>query len=87
MARCRTARVLAASGNLGILLLLLYFFGLPILLAKGWLKKFYVQMGAVPYGIAVFHLLMMLLVPIKMYLRWTVNLKYFVSIPEFFFNI
>ena len=29
----------------------------------------------------------MMLVPIKMYLRWTINLKYFVAIPEFFFNI
>jgi hypothetical protein len=29
----------------------------------------------------------MVLSPIKMYLRWTVNLKYFVAIPEFLFNI
>jgi hypothetical protein len=25
--------------------------------------------------------------PIKMYLRWVLNLKYIVAIPEFFFNI
>jgi hypothetical protein len=25
--------------------------------------------------------------PIKMILRWTVNLKYIVAIPEWFFNI
>ena len=29
----------------------------------------------------------MMMVPIKMYLRWTINLKYFVAIPELFFNI
>jgi len=46
-----------------------------------------VQMGAVSYGIAVFLFLMMVFVPIKMYLRWMINLKYFVALPEFFFNI
>ena len=25
--------------------------------------------------------------PLKMVLRWTVNLKYIVAIPEYFFNI
>jgi hypothetical protein len=29
----------------------------------------------------------MLSLPIKMLLRWIVNLKYIVGIPEFFFNI
>ncbi|MFQ5743024.1 MAG: hypothetical protein ACE5HV_05470 [Acidobacteriota bacterium] len=71
----------------GILLLLFYFIALPVWLARGWLQKFFQRMGPVRYGIGIFLLLMMLLVPIKMYLRWTVNLKYFVSIPEFFFNI
>jgi hypothetical protein len=30
---------------------------------------------------------MMMSLPIKMLLRWTLNLKYIVYIPEFFFNI
>ena len=30
---------------------------------------------------------MMLSLPIKMFSRWLVNLKYVVSIPEWFFNI
>ena len=30
---------------------------------------------------------MMLSLPIKMLSRWLINLKYVVSIPEFFFNI
>jgi hypothetical protein len=25
--------------------------------------------------------------PIKMLLRWTMNMKYLIAIPEFFFNI
>ena len=32
-------------------------------------------------------LLFMASLPIKMVLRWTMNLKYLVAIPEYFFNI
>jgi len=71
----------------GILLLLGYFLALPAWLAKSYWKKFYLQMGLIPYVIGSQLMLWMLLVPIKMYLRWTLNLKYFVAIPEFFFNI
>jgi hypothetical protein len=71
----------------GIILLLLYFVALPVLLAKTWFRRFYVPMGLVPYVLASHLFLWMMLVPIKMYLRWTLNLKYFVAIPEFFFNI
>ncbi len=73
--------------SFGIILLLLYFIALPYWLAKTYWKKFYVQMGLVPYVIGSQLMMWMLIVPIKMYLRWTVNLKYFVAIPEFFFNI
>ena len=73
--------------SFGILLLLAYFFVLPVWLAKTYWKKFYVKMGLIPYVIGSQLMLWMLLVPLKMYLRWTVNLKYFVAIPEFFFNI
>ena len=73
--------------SFGIILLLLYFIALPYVLAKTYWKKFYVQMGLVPYVIGSQLMMWMLIVPIKMYLRWTVNLKYFVAIPEFFFNI
>ena len=71
----------------GILLLGVYFVALPVVFAKTWWKRYYNEMGAMRYGITAFLVLMMMLVPIKMYLRWTVNLKYFVYIPEFFFNI
>ena len=32
-------------------------------------------------------ILFMASLPIKMVLRWTLNLKYLVAIPEYFFNI
>ena len=71
----------------GILLLLGYFVALPVWLAKTYWNKYYTQMGLIPYVIGSHLMLWMLMVPIKMYFRWTLNLKYFVSIPEFFFNI
>lgn len=71
----------------GILLLTAYFVALPVFLAKSYWKKFYVRMGLMPYVIGSHLMMWMMLVPIKMYLRWTLNLKYFVAIPEFFFNI
>jgi hypothetical protein len=44
-------------------------------------------MGAVRFQIMMFLLLCMFSLPIKMVLRWTINLKYVVAIPEYFFNI
>ena len=44
-------------------------------------------MGFVRYMVLVNLLLFMACLPIKMVLRWTINLKYIVAIPEYFFNI
>lgn len=71
----------------GILLVLAYVFVLPVVLAKGAFKSYYEKMGAARYYVGVFLFLMMMSLPIKMVLRWVFNLKYIVSIPEFFFNI
>lgn len=71
----------------GILCVLLYLTALPPLLAGTALKGFYKRMGFTRFAVMAFLLLMMLALPIKMALRWTVNLKYIVAIPEFFFNI
>jgi hypothetical protein len=71
----------------GILLVLAYVFVLPIVLARTVFKDYYAKMGAPRYYVGVFLFLMMMSLPIKMLLRWTANLKYIVSIPEFFFNI
>ncbi len=43
----------------------------------------YVRMRALATGLLLF----MALLPIKMVLRWSINLKYIVYIPEWFFNI
>jgi hypothetical protein len=51
------------------------------------LRKYYELLGPWRYGIFVMLLLSMFALPIKMILRWTVNLKYIVAMPEIFFNI
>ncbi len=71
----------------GILLILGYFMIMPALLAVTVLKKFFNEMGFARYSILVMLLLCMAALPIKMVLRWTINLKYVVAIPEWFFNI
>jgi hypothetical protein len=71
----------------GILLVLAYVTVLPALLAKTVFKRYLEQLGAARFYIALFLFLMMLSLPIKMLTRWLFNLKYVVSIPEFFFNI
>ncbi|MCA9257132.1 MAG: hypothetical protein KDA33_15905 [Phycisphaerales bacterium] len=71
----------------GIILLGGYFFILPVILAKSVLAKLYKDLGLIRY--AIFWLLMswMMLVPIKMVLRWLFNLKYFMALTEWFLNV
>jgi hypothetical protein len=71
----------------GILAVGLYLFALPPLLARTWFKGLYARLGTPRYALLMFHFLVMFSLPIKMYLRWAFNLKYVVSLPEFFFNI
>lgn len=71
----------------GIVLVLVYVFALPPLLAKTAFKVYYDKLGAPRYYVSVFLFLMMMSLPIKMLARWIFNLKYIVAIPEFFFNI
>ena len=71
----------------GIILVLLYLLALPPLLARTVFRKFFVKMGFVRFMILVTLLQFMASLPIKMVLRWTINLKYIVAIPEIFFNI
>jgi Cytochrome b(C-terminal)/b6/petD len=70
----------------GFLLLGGYFLLLPPLLAKSVFKSFFVKMGLVRYMLMSNLLLMMAILPIKMALRWTINLKYFIHIDEWFLN-
>jgi hypothetical protein len=71
----------------GILLTLGYLFALPPLLAFTVCKGLYKHTGFIRYNLVMIHLLAMVGMVVKMVLRWTVNLKYVVFIPEWFFNI
>jgi hypothetical protein len=71
----------------GIVLVLAYLLLLPPLLAKTVLKRFFVRMGFIRFFLLVTLIQFMAALPIKMVLRWTINLKYIVYIPEYFFNI
>jgi len=86
----------------GLLLIGGYFSMLPVIFTKlpavqlpwfgkldisGFFKKLRVSCGSVRYYLTVFLILCLMSLPIKMVLRWFFNLKYIVTIPEFFFNI
>ena len=71
----------------GLTLVAAYFLALPPLLAKRWLKGYFEKLGPTRFHIMVFLGLTMLSLPIKMMLRWTLNMHYLVTIPEIFFNI
>tara|TARA_Y100001970_G_C14235771_1_gene861679 strand:+ start:707 stop:1825 length:1119 start_codon:yes stop_codon:yes gene_type:complete len=73
--------------SVGFLVTGFYIAVLPVLLAKTFLKKMYEGYGPVKYTFIIIFGLTMLSLPIKMYLRWIINLKYIVAIPEWFFNI
>jgi hypothetical protein len=71
----------------GLTLVATYFLALPPLLAKRWLKGYYEKLGPARFHIMLFLGLTMLSLPIKMMLRWTLNMHYLVTVPEIFFNI
>lgn len=70
----------------GLIVLTGYFVLLPVLMARTVLKQHLQRMGRARYTIMVLLLLMMLCLPLKMMLRWTFNLSYVLSIPEYSFN-
>ncbi len=71
----------------GIALILSYFVLVPPILGRTLFRGLLRNMGMVRYQVFMHLFLWFVLVPLKMGLRWTVDLKYFVSLPEFFFNI
>jgi hypothetical protein len=71
----------------GAVLIFAYLVIVPMVLARTVFRKFYLKMGMIRYMTLMILLLFMAALPIKMVLRWTLNLKYIVYIPEFFFNI
>ena len=73
----------------GLVLLAIYFFGLPpLLLATSHrVRGLYRQIGGIRFVILAALLLLMALVPIKMICRWTFNLKDIIAIPELLLNL
>ncbi len=71
----------------GILLTVGYFTLLPALMYLAFFRKYVAEAGIIRYSVLAMLLLFMASLPIKMVLRWTINLKYIVAIPEYFFNI
>jgi hypothetical protein len=71
----------------GIALIAGYFVFGPLILKKLFFEKLYRQMGFARYSVMAMLLLVMLLMPIKMVLRWTLNLHYIVGITEWFLNV
>ncbi len=71
----------------GIVLVLGYFMAGPLVLRALFFRKMYRTMGFARYSVMSLLLLVMLLMPIKMVLRWTLNLHYIVGITEWFLNV
>lgn len=71
----------------GILLVAAYFILGPLVLKLLFFRRMSREMGFIRFSVMVMLLLVMLLMPIKMVLRWTLNLHYIVGITEWFLNI
>lgn len=71
----------------GILLLGAYFVFGPLVLKALFFRKIFREIGFIRYSVLSMLLLVMLLMPIKMVLRWTLNLHYIVGITEWFLNV
>jgi hypothetical protein len=59
---------------------------LPPLLAVTVFRGYFAKLGFIRYMIMANLMLLMLTLPLKMILRWTLNLRYIVSIPEISLN-
>jgi hypothetical protein len=70
----------------GIILVLAYLFILPPVMATTIFRNFFIKMGFMRYMVLANLLLFMALLPIKMVLRWTLNMKYIIHIDEWFLN-
>jgi hypothetical protein len=58
-----------------------------IVAGQTYLQGILERIGVVRYAILINLILWMASLPIKMVLRWAINLKYIVAMPEIFFNI
>jgi hypothetical protein len=70
----------------GLLLVGGYLVLLPPLMAVTIFRRYYAKMGFLRYMVMANLMLLMLSLPLKMVLRWTMNLSYIISIPELSLN-
>jgi hypothetical protein len=72
----------------GIVLSLGYMLAIPPLIAKSkWGKEFISKSGQIRYYILIILFLGMTSLPIKMVLRWLIDLKYVIALPELELNL
>jgi len=73
----------------GILLVIGYFTMVPpaLIVVSKFFQHLFIKMGFIRYMVLTNLLLMMMLLPIKMLGRWTIHLKYFISMPEYMLNL
>lgn len=71
----------------GFLAIGFYMGVLPLAIAATVGKRLFRELGALRFGVVVNLALLMAALPLKMVLRWTLNLKYVVYLPEIQMNI
>ena len=71
----------------GIIATLAYLVVLPPLMAVTIFRRYFLKMGFIRYMVMANLFLFMFMLPLKMVLRWLFQLKYIISIPEYFLNL
>jgi putative flippase GtrA len=71
----------------GFVLVFSYLVFMPSVMAATIFKKFALRMGFIRFMVFSNLVLLMAALPLKMVLRWTMDLKYIIGIPEYFFNV
>lgn len=81
-------RLGAALGReaIGLSLLAIYLLGVPLALGCTSLGPLRQRLGRWRYWLMMLLLLLMLSLPLKMFLHWSCNLSYLVSLPEYSWN-
>jgi hypothetical protein len=68
--------------SVGMVLLAVYFLGIPPLLGRTLMRDFRRRMGFMRFTLLAALLLLMLALPLKMLLQWTLHIRYIVALPE-----
>ncbi|MEX2215087.1 MAG: hypothetical protein WD768_13210 [Phycisphaeraceae bacterium] len=71
----------------GMIFVGIFVLGLPVIFAKTLFRKMYTELGFLRYWFVMIHFMVFMMLPLKMILRWTLTLKYFVNMPEFNLNL